>query len=237
MTDQIDGEWYLKLLDLPAALSKERIVSVLKTIFKYNFNSENGLWNATYPKNRLKLFPAYFNTQQTAPWTGIEYAIASEMIDYGLWEEGVAVVKNIYERYVNAGRRWNHVECGDHYYRAMSSWAILLAATGFKVDLSAQKFMFLPPPPNQASVMHAPWFASTGYGKFAQTPTQFELTMISGKITLASLEIGVKLVKKKVTLGERILDITIQPSNHPNASIVQFFTPLELKEGQILKIE
>ena len=57
------------------------------------------------------------------------------MFDFGLTPEAAARGEEHPRALPRAGRFWNHVECGDHYYRAMSSWAVLLGATGFKIDV------------------------------------------------------------------------------------------------------
>jgi uncharacterized protein (DUF608 family) len=120
MTDQIDGEWFTSLIGLGGCLPRERIVAALGAVMRHNFSPEEGLRNATYPPRTKPRLSTYQNLQAMAPWTGIEYAIGSMMFDFGLVAEGWAVVRNIHERYLRAGRYWNHVECGDHYYRAMS---------------------------------------------------------------------------------------------------------------------
>ena len=70
-----------------------------------------------------------------ATWTGIEYAMASMMMEYGMAPEARQILSAVQDRYLRAGQPWSHVECGAHYYRAMSSWAVLLSASGFKVDV------------------------------------------------------------------------------------------------------
>jgi uncharacterized protein (DUF608 family) len=233
MTDQMSGEWYLKILGLPAALSEDRIVSVLKTIYKYNFNSENGLWNATYPPGKSKLFPAYFNAQQTAPWTGIEYAIGSMMIDYGLWAEGMEIVKNIYDRHVNAGRRWNHVECGDHYYRAMSSWAVLWAVTGFKLDQPNARLSLRPP--SSSLPLQAPWVTPTGYGSFRLTAIGLEFICRSGMVSFEHLGLKLETKPSKITVNTTPISFTVT-GTAPEIEI-HLKTPLVLKAGDIFKSE
>ena len=39
---------------------------------------------------------------------------------------------------------WNEVECGNHYARSMSSWALLLALSGAQVDPSDGGVSFSP---------------------------------------------------------------------------------------------
>ena len=68
-------------------------------------------------------------------WTGIEYQVAAGMMWEGLADEALVMVKAIDDRYDGALHNpWNEVECGDHYSRAMASWSVLLALTGYLYD-------------------------------------------------------------------------------------------------------
>jgi len=39
---------------------------------------------------------------------------------------------------------WNEVECGHHYARSLSSWALLLALSGYRYDLVKGEISFDP---------------------------------------------------------------------------------------------
>ena len=160
MTDQISGEWFTQLIGLPSTLSDADLKRAIGNIFKYNFNPEFGLHNATAPKGGAGLL-ALTNLQAGGLWSGIEFAFASFLMDQGRYEDGVKVVDAIHRRYLRAGQPWNHVECGGHYSRAMSSWATLLAATGFKPDLPNQTISILPKVDGN---FHAPWVTMSGFG-------------------------------------------------------------------------
>jgi len=185
MSDQLSGEWFTSLMGIGHSLPNERITAALKAVVKYNFSPDKGLMNATYPEGRPARFATYRNGQASANWTGIEYAIASMMMDFGLYSEGLNVVKSVHRRYARAGRIWNHVECGNHYYRAMSSWATLLAATGFKPDLPSQTLVVAPPASRNRLV--APWFGTTGYGTLAHEASKLTLRCKSGTIRFKRL--------------------------------------------------
>ncbi|HTQ09486.1 MAG TPA: GH116 family glycosyl hydrolase [Fimbriimonadaceae bacterium] len=123
MSDQLSGEWYTGMMGLGHSLPSERILAALGAVHRHNFDPEQGLLNATYPPGRKRHFKTDQNLQAAANWTGIEYANAALMIDVGMVEEGLSVMRSVHDRYARSGRRWNHVECGDHYFRAMSSWS------------------------------------------------------------------------------------------------------------------
>jgi len=159
----MSGEWFTNLIGIDHSLPRQRVSAAMKAIVRHNFDDEHGLLNATYPADKPARFTTYQNGQAVANWTGVEYAIGSMMVDFGMVAEGMAVVRSIYDRYARAGRNWNHVECGDHYYRAMCSWATLLAATGFKVDAEAH-LVTIAPPIRQPKLV-APWFSAPVGGR------------------------------------------------------------------------
>jgi hypothetical protein len=61
---------------------------------------------------------------------------------------------------------WNDIECGDHYVRAMASWALLEAASGFGYDAGAAEIGFAPVLTPED--YRAPFVARDGWGTFAQ---------------------------------------------------------------------
>ncbi|MEM0459436.1 MAG: hypothetical protein QXZ31_06175 [Thermofilaceae archaeon] len=56
------------------------------------------------------------------------------MIQEGLREEALNILKAVHERYARYGLYWNHIECGGHYYRAMYSWLVLMALEGLSYN-------------------------------------------------------------------------------------------------------
>ena len=74
MTDQLDGEWFLRMIGLDGNIPDERVRSVIEFIFENNFDSDQGLLNATVPQNKQTSIDTYNNCQTIAVWTGIGYA-------------------------------------------------------------------------------------------------------------------------------------------------------------------
>jgi uncharacterized protein (DUF608 family) len=233
MTDQIDGEWFTSLIGLGGCLPRERIVAALGAVMRYNFSPEDGLRNATYPPRTKPRLSTYQNLQAMAPWTGIEYAIGSMMFDFGLVAEGWAVVRNIHERYLRAGRYWNHVECGDHYYRAMSSWAILLGVTGFKIDVPRGVVTFAPA--IAGADLTAPWVSATGWGTFRRTPDSFALFCDSGEIEFKELRLNIPASRTMcVHLNDKHLTVSIGEAD--GLTIIRVRKPITVGEGDALVV-
>jgi uncharacterized protein (DUF608 family) len=226
MTDQLSGEWFSRLIGIGNSIPADRVKAALAAVFKYNFSVESGLVNASYPAGKKRSFPAHYNGQALAPWTGVEYAIGSMMIDHGMPREGIAVVDAIHDRYLYAGRFWNHVECGDHYYRAMSSWAVLLAATGFKVDAPRCSMRIAP---CVTGDVRGPWISSNAWGTFAWKGSKLTVDCQSGKHVLAELLLDRKPASTSASVGGKAVKIKVTPGD--DGVHVAFEAPVELAAG------
>jgi hypothetical protein len=78
-------------------------------------------------------------------FTGVEYQVAAHLIYEGMVEEGLALVRSARERYDGERRNpWNEIECGHHYARAMSSWSLLLALSGYRYSAPTRSLSFAP---------------------------------------------------------------------------------------------
>ncbi|MBQ3518085.1 MAG: hypothetical protein IJA31_02055 [Clostridia bacterium] len=144
MTDQLDGEWFLRMLGISGNLSDERVRSVVEFIFRNNFDDEQGLVNATVPENKKTCIDTYNNCQTIAVWTGIGYAFSALALSVGNHEIADTVVNSIHSNQFRFGHFWDHWECGHHYTRPMSSWSTLLAVAGLKIDYENKKLSLHP---------------------------------------------------------------------------------------------
>ncbi len=142
MTDQLDGEWFLRASGIGGNLPDERVRRVLRLIMENNFTPDGGLANAT-PATPVTL-KSYRNCQAEANWTGIGYVTASLALSAGERETADAIVSAIHENQKRFGALWDHWECGFRYTRPLSSWSTLTAASGLAVD-AANKFLRLAP--------------------------------------------------------------------------------------------
>lgn len=216
MTDQIDGQWYVQLLGLGNFIPQQLIQEAMKSILKYNYHTETGLINASYPPNTKPTLYTYHNVQALANWSGIGYAFASALLENGMVEEAVELSKNIDRTYFEGGRTFDHEECGDHYYRAMASWSILLSVTGFKLDIPKSTVMIAPP----LESLKAPWFMPSGFGHFIKQPHGFELSCTYGEISFNKLIINIKEDVKDVLVNGDTLSFEL--TRDKNLMIIEF---------------
>jgi uncharacterized protein (DUF608 family) len=144
MTDQLDGEWFLRAAGIGGNLRDERVRAVMRVILDRNFDPDSGLINATCPEGRHTTLFTHRNCQAEAVWTGIGYAMAALCLSVGLRADADAVVTSVRDNQARFGALWDHWECGHHYTRPMSSWTTLTAALGLQVD-SARRIIRLNP--------------------------------------------------------------------------------------------
>jgi len=230
MSDQISGEWFTRLIGLPGTISEKNLAAALESIVKFNFNFEFGLHNATAPKGGADLL-AITNMQAGGVWTGIEFAFASMLMDLGRYAEGARIVESVHRRYLRAGRPWNHVECGDHYSRPPSSWATLIAATGFKPDVPRQTLTVAPTAPGD---FHAPWATASGFGKISRSRQTLSIFCASGNLRFKKLQVNVGSPRPAVRLGGRAL--ASQAERQGSVTSIEFAQPVSIEAGQTLTV-
>jgi uncharacterized protein (DUF608 family) len=230
MSDQISGEWFTRLIGLPTTISEKNLATAVDSIVKYNFDFEFGLHNATAPKGGLDLL-AITNMQAGGLWTGIEFAFASFLMDLGRFGDGVKVVESVHRRYLRAGRPWNHVECGDHYSRSPSSWATLIAATGFKPDAPRETLAIAPTAPGD---FHAPWVTASGFGKIGRAGQTLSVTCAAGKLTFGKLKVKLANAKPDVQLAGRAL--AGKATRQGAVTTIEFAQPVSIVAGQTLTV-
>ena len=155
---------------------------------------DKGLIVCTWPKGGR---PANVMLYADEVWTGIEYQVASHMIYEGLLEEGLCVARGARDRYDGVPRPpiqrnpWSEIECGGHYARAMSSWSLLLALSGYQYDSPRHALRFTPG--YRPDDFKCFFCASEGWGSLTQRSDgkvqRIEITVKSGKLPVKTLEL------------------------------------------------
>jgi uncharacterized protein (DUF608 family) len=158
LADQLLGQWFSHVVGLGHVLPRERVKKSLQSLFRHNFRTsfydhanpqriyaladEAGLLLCTWPKGGRPALPVVYGDEV---WTGIEYQVAAHMIYEGLVDEGLSVVKGVRDRHDGIRRNpFNEFECGDHYARALASWSVLLALSGYQYSAPDQRLSFAP---------------------------------------------------------------------------------------------
>ncbi|MDX6765316.1 MAG: GH116 family glycosyl-hydrolase [Candidatus Methylacidiphilales bacterium] len=186
--DQVHGQSWAWQVNLGRVLDREKTLSALKALWKYNFApdvgpfrkkftagrpyalaGDAGLVMTTNPKLIKDVYGlsswqiGYFNECMS----GFEHQVASHMIAEGMVLEGLAVTRAIHDRYHAARRNpWNEIECSDHYSRAMASYGTFITACGFECHGPKGHLGFAPKltPEN----FKAAFTSAEGWGSFSQ---------------------------------------------------------------------
>jgi uncharacterized protein (DUF608 family) len=257
MSDQLLGQWWAHQLGLGYLLPKKMVVSAMRAVFKYNFKSDltgwqhiprafagakdKGLIICTWPKGGR---PGNVMLYSDEVWTGIEYQAAAHMIYEGMVEEGFAIVKAARDRYDGIPRPpiqrnpWNEIECGGHYARAMSSWSLLLALSGWEYDGPRQALRFTPrhTPDNFKGFFAGP----EGWGRLRQsregTAQRNEISVREGRLAMTQLTLNSSTTPKsvKVECGRKTIRSTL--SFNAGEAVVTFGRPAMVEAGQSLVV-
>lgn len=189
LSDQIIGQWAIRLLNLHPFLRAERVRSALLSIMRMNYREDQGLRNCQWPDDVFlhDVDADCWVDQANTCWTGVELAFASLLIYEGLVSEGLAVIRNVDERYRRWGIYWDHQEFGGHYFRPMSAWGIIHAALGFSsVD---GVVTFDPRIVEAGGACRLFFITADGYGRFEQDEEGITVRVISGHLRLRQLRV------------------------------------------------
>jgi hypothetical protein len=179
----------------------------------YALNDEAGVVTTSYPHGKRPALPIYYFS---AVVPGAEYQFAAHLIYEGMLTEGLTVAESVRLRYDGERRNpWNEPECGHHYARAMSAWALVVALSGFHYSGVDRKVTLTPRV--RAQNFRCFWSVPSGWGIFSQTMTaasqSVQIETFEGSMGVASLALGGngKAARKKVSarLGKEPLAATL----------------------------
>ncbi len=200
ISDGLFGIHLAALCGLETPLDPEHVLSALRSIFAYNFRhslwnhanpqrpgyalgDEPGLLLCSWPRGGKPTLPFVYSDEV---WTGIEYQVAAHLIREGMIDEGLTIVKALRSRYDGQTRNpWNEYECGSYYARAMSSYALLLAFSGFRYSMVEKKLWLKP----QISGDRYSTFFSTasGWGVLTIQDNRLSIDMNEGELVINQL--------------------------------------------------
>jgi len=248
---QLVGQWWSHMLGLGHLFDPKRVRRALASIHRYNLKSnlkgleltgrrflredEPGLLNCTWPKGGRPTNPLLYSEEIH---TGMEYAVAGAMLFEGMIDEALDIVAATRGRQDGRLRSpWNDVEYGDHYVRAMSSWALLEAAAGYRYDAAAGRMAFAPR--IEAQDFRCLFVASEGWGRYRQRlaggTLHAEVRLDWGRLTLRCLELAVAARDLRVMADSQALPAAVELEG--SALTLRFAEPMTIQAGQALSIE
>lgn len=132
MADQLAGQWYADATGLPPIANPDFINAALKTIYQNNVQGfaggGMGAVNGMRPDGTVDAS----SPQSQEVWTGVTYALAAEMLQRGLINEGWATAWGVYDVTYNHGFWFRTPEAyrsdlsyrASMYMRPLSIWAM-----------------------------------------------------------------------------------------------------------------
>ncbi len=254
LADQLVGQYVAAVAGLGSLVDEAKIRKTLASIYRYNYrqnleehnsveriyalNDEAGLLLCDYgPAKRPRIPFPYFSEV----WTGFEYEVAALMLFYGMQKEGIEIITNARLRYDGERRNpWDELECGHHYVRAMSSWAGILALSGFRYHGAEQSVIAAPR--MRASNFSSFWSSGTGWGTFSQVveqgKTRFRLSVAFGKLPCRTVELARGIpsgARTMARLGGKAVAHEVRRGEGRTTFV--FAEPLEIGEGGQLELE
>ncbi|MBU7004371.1 MAG: hypothetical protein HXS50_02305 [Theionarchaea archaeon] len=251
-SDQLLGQWWAHQLDLGYILPRKHVKVALESIFRHNFRkemeghvqkprtylkvAEGGLLICTWPRGER---PDPVTLYSDEVWTGIEYAVAGEMLFEGMLNEAIEIVRMARSRHDGRFRSpWNDVECGDHYARAMSSWVLLEAYSGFRWNAGEASLVFSPV--SDAGEYRTFFITGEGWGTFgikeSVTGRVYTLGVNHGTLRIRRLGLPSSVSGKtpRIYLGKQDVDLR---DYYTEDGILQLDLEVKIEEGELLKVE
>ncbi len=214
LSDGVIGAWMAQIYGVETPLNRENVRRTLQAIFRHNFKSdlfdhaclqrpgyalghEAGLLLCTWPHGGKPTLPFVYSDEV---WTGIEYQVASHLIEEGLVQEGLTVVRAVRERYDGRVRNpFNEYECGSYYARALSSYALLGALSGFRFS-AADKTLWLGPR-TQAAEWRTFFSTASGFGTIALSAQTLTIEIIEGELQVETLHLTRNGESRRIALN------------------------------------
>jgi non-lysosomal glucosylceramidase len=202
LSDQLLGQYLAFNSGMGYLLDSTRVRKCLGSVYRNNFirdfsdfqnvqrvyalNHEAGLVLCSWPEGDRERIPFPYADEV---WTGVEYQVAASLIRAGLVSEGLEIVGAVRNRYGGYNRNpYAEIESGFYYARALSSWSVLPALSGFSYDGARHCLSFDPAiHPDDFTTF---WSCGTGWGNFSQTGSVITLELDYGQLLLQQFGIG-----------------------------------------------
>jgi non-lysosomal glucosylceramidase len=209
-SDQLLGQFLAYTASLGPLLAPDRMRSALLAVHSHNLvprmeavetvqrvyalNDEPGLLLCSWPHGGRPRFPFGYSDEV---WTGVEYAVASNLLYLGLTDAALDIVRAVRSRHDGIRRSpWSESEAGHHYTRSLASWGLLTGLSGFEADLPAGVVRFAPTTDGEFTTF---WSHGRGWGIYRQwreqDGLQAEVRVIEGELGAERLETPATQVK------------------------------------------
>ncbi|CAN5774958.1 non-lysosomal glucosylceramidase [soil metagenome] len=195
--DAVVAQWHANLCTLGEIFDPLKTKHTLEAIYLNNFsstsrdmanpwrifrlNDEAGTTMSAWPRGRHR--PSIPLPYAQESMTGFEYAFAALLVQSGMIDQGLACVEAVRERYDGRKRNpWNEMECGSNYARAMASYSLLNAFSGFEFDLVRGRLGFRPQTTNEC--FRCIWAIDGAWGEVEYVEKTIFLSVLKGRLQL-----------------------------------------------------
>jgi non-lysosomal glucosylceramidase len=259
--DQVYGQGWAFQAGLGRLWDKEKTLSALRSLWKYNFATDVGPYIKTHTGGRPYALAGeggmVMNTNphndpqpygKDVTWqlgyfhecmSGFEHQVASHMMAEGMTDEALILTRAIHDRYNGTKRNpFNEIECSDHYARAMASYGTFISACGYEYHGPKGYIRFAPK--WDRGKFKAPFTAASGWGSFSQeTKGDKQVHRIAVKygtlrLKTISLQSVPKIHAHAITLDQQKLSGSYLQSG--NDVVVELVEPVIIHANQVLEL-
>jgi len=195
LSDGVIGAWMSTIYGIDSPINQNNVRNHLAATYNHNFKidlfdhanpqrpgyalgHEPGLLLCSWPRGNKPTLPFVYSDEV---WTGIEYQVASHCIAEGLVKEGLSIVAGARSRYDGYTRNpFNEYECGNYYARAMSSYALLGALSGFRYSAVTKTLWLNPKLP--ARPFKTFFSTATGFGTITLDNKSLTIEIAEGEL-------------------------------------------------------
>ncbi|KAA9034379.1 hypothetical protein FW778_22700 [Ginsengibacter hankyongi] len=245
--DQVFGQSWAWQVGLGRILEKQKTMSALGALWKYNYTpdvgpyirdhkggrpyalaGEGGMLMDTNPHHATDPFGddiswqvGYFNECMT----GFEHQVASHMIAEGMVKEGLVITRTIHDRYHAARRNpYNEIECSDHYARAMASYGSFINICGFTCH-GPKGFIGFAPKLSPEEFRSA-FTTAESWGSYSQRRDRGQF---SAKLEVKYGKLKVKKICVEPDINHKVRSATVMLNNRRlSCTITQYETVCEI---------
>ncbi len=196
--DQMVAQWHASLIGLGDVFDPAHRRVAAENLYRLNFKSMRNVNNPCriFAANDEKGMvicawdPDSYQPKIPLPYTeecmtGFEYAAAGLLMQEGMVEEGLQLVRAIRDRYDGKKRNpFAEIECGSSYARSMASFALPAVLSGYRFDMVKKEIGFSPLTGQLPYT--AFWTVDSGWGNAEITENEITLTVLHGSLSLKS---------------------------------------------------
>lgn len=261
--DQVYGQSWAWQAGLGRLWDKEKTISALRSLWKYNFAPDVGPYIKTHTGGRPYALPGeaglIMNTNphnepkpygDNVTWqlgyfhecmTGFEHQVASHMMAEGMTDEALVITRAIHDRYHAAKRNpYNEIECSDHYARAMASYGTFITACGFEYH-GPKGYLRFAPKWNRDN-FKAAFTSAEGWGTYSQEKNNelqlHTLALKYGSLLLNTLSFDNLLRQKIKAVSAKLNGQEVRASlkESEESIVIGLIKGIQIKAGEAIQI-